>query len=99
MNETFAKILQFTIIFWILLSLASTLLASRMQTYILNDDAINDIEDKVKYENINILSGVSILFDIMTFELIESVPIFITYILDLIFILTGLSLIMAITDR
>lgn len=99
MNETFAKVLQFTFIFWILLGLLATIFGNRIGTYLLDDTAKDTIDEKVSYGKLNILSGFSILFNVMTFQVTESVPIWITAILDIIFILTGISLIMALTNR
>lgn len=99
MNEAFAKILMYSIIFWIVLATLSTIFAGRMATYILQDQGKEEIMSNVSYDNISILTGIKILFDVMTFQLIEAVPIWISAVLDIIFLLTGISVVMGITNR
>lgn len=99
MNETFAKILQITLVFWLVLTLFSTLLASRIATYLVNDDATSSVHSNLEYENIGLLSGFEILYDVMTFQVMENVPIWISAVLDGIFILTGISILMLIFNR
>lgn len=99
MNETFAKILSFTIIFWIVLGLFATIFAERMHSYILSDDAEDTIKDYVSYGELSLSTGVIILFDVMTWRLVEQVPIWITALMDIMLILTGISIVMALTNR
>lgn len=99
MNETFAKILNFTLIFWVLMALFSTIFAERMQDYIITDEATELLKDDVSHGQINLLTGMGILYSVMTFQLIYDVPIWITAILDIIFILTGISVVMAVFNR
>lgn len=93
MNETFAKVLQFVIIFWLIVGGLSIIFSKQIGTYFIEDDAINNIKET------NSLSGITALWNIATFKVTEQVPIGISIILDIIALLSILALIMAVTNR
>lgn len=90
MNETFAKVLQFSILFWLFLSLFAMVFSDRIENYFLDDSATTNLKSG---------NTIGIFWNIMTFQVTTEVPIWMTIILDMIAILTVLAVIMAIFDR
>lgn len=93
MNETNAKILQFVIIFWLVLIAFATVFGNRMGTYFLDDTQTEDLK------SISLTNGISVLWKIGTFQITENVPFLVTILLDIIVILTGIAILMAIFNR
>lgn len=92
MNETFAKVLQYAFIFWIVLGLFATVFASRVNTYFITGSAGEIIETRS-------FDTISLLFNIATFQVNYAVPIWISVLLDVLIFLTFVALIMAFTNR
>lgn len=86
MNETFAKVLQFTVLFWIVLSGLAMIFNNRIGTYFLTDNAVEGMKDA---------TSLGVLWNIMSFKITTQVPIWISIVLDSLVILTVISVIMA----
>lgn len=91
MNETNAKLLQFVIIFWFILGLFGLIFSSRIGTFFLNTAEASDF---TQTDN-----PITVLWVIMTFQVTAEVPIWISVLLDIIVVLTIISIIMAVTNR
>ena len=93
MNDAFAQILKYVIIFWVAVTGLAIVLGPRIGTFFVNSDSINTLS------NANPQSDITVLVDIATFKVTEQVPLFVTLILDAMSILTVIALVMAFTDR
>lgn len=92
MNETFAQILKYAFVFWIVLGLFSTVFATRIGTYFITGSNGELSETKT-------FDSVALIGKIATFQVTYAVPIWISVLLDVLILLTIVAIIMAFTNR
>lgn len=90
MNETFAKILVIVVCFWLGLIFLTNVFAERLGGYLLDDKAVS---------NLKAGNSISILWEVMTFQVSGEVPFFVSVVLDLIAVLSVIMILFAVFNR
>lgn len=94
MNETFAQVLKFVIVFWLIMTLFAVTFANRIGNYYIS----GDIDDALKIDHPT-TNAIEIFFDIVSFNVTVGVPLWLSIIYDIITILTIISVLALIFNR